>query len=239
MASLRGNSGAAGEGDFIDPNVNDAIGGTAGDTMIGGSGRNVFRGSAGDDTLRGNGGPDELIGEAGVDSLFGGAGDDVLDSADTVEDKIMDCGTQSDRLFSDPRDREAFGCEVITSVGVLKLAPKVLSAEAGEVAKMRLSWSHPKSWKQLRSVTLRLRKDGEVVGQVAIRTASGKLEDKGAVRLVRGTKLVRKGKKVSARLALRIAPKLADSTLDADVVATDVKGAKQVSRAAGSIRVSD
>ena len=53
------------------------------------------------------------------------------------------------------------------------------------------------------------------------------------------TKLVRKGKKVSAQLALRLVRKLADSTLEADVVATDVKGARQVARAAASIQVSD
>ena len=51
MASLQRNSGAAGEGDFIDPNTNDAIGSTAGDTMIGGSGANEFRGSGGADRL--------------------------------------------------------------------------------------------------------------------------------------------------------------------------------------------
>ena len=89
-------------------------------------------------------------------------------------------------------------------------------------------------------MTLRLREGSEVVGQVAIRPASGKVEDKGAVRVVhKQSKLARKGKKVSAQLALRLADKLADSTLDADVVATDVKGARQVARAAGSIQVSD
>ena len=40
------------------------------------------------------------------------------------------------------------------------------------------------------------------------------------------------------RLAVRVAPELADSLLFAEVVATDVEGAKQVSRAAGSIQVS-
>ena len=89
-------------------------------------------------------------------------------------------------------------------------------------------------------MTLRLREGDKVVGQVAIRPASGKVEDKGGVRVVhKQSKLVRKGRKVSAQLALRISRKLADSTLDADVVATDVKGKRQVSRAAGSIQVSD
>ena len=77
-------------------------------------------------------------------------------------------------------------------------------------------------------------------GQVAIRPASGKLEAKGGVKLVRKqSKLAHKDGKVSAQLALRISRGLADSTLDADVVATDVKGKRQVSRAAGSIQVSD
>ena len=240
MASLQRTSGAAGEGDFIDPNTNNAFGGSADDTMIGGSGANMFVGFGGRDTLRGNGGPDHLIGGDDPDKLFGGDQDDRLDSSDTVADEIMDCGSGPiDVLQRDLRDIEATGCENVISVGVLKLAPTAISAEAGEVAKLRLSWTHPKSWKQLRSVTLRLREGNEIVGQIAIRTASGKLEDKGGVQLVRGTKLVRTGKKVSARLALRIAPKLADSTLEADVVATDVRGAKQVSRAAATVKVSD
>jgi hemolysin type calcium-binding protein len=241
MQNLLRNSGAAGEGDFIDPNTNDAFGGSAGDTMMGGSGANLFVGLDGEDTLRGNGGPDHLIGAQKADSLFGGAGIDTLDSADDVADKVMDCGGDTpDTLNRDLRDINAFGCEDVNSVGILKLAPRAMAAEAGEVAKLRLSWTHPKSWKQLRSVTLRLREGGKVVGQVAIRPSSGEIEDKGGVQLVRKqSKLVRGDKKVSAQLALRISRRLADSTLDADVVATDVKGAKQVSRAAGTVQVSD
>jgi hypothetical protein len=240
MASLQRTSGAPGEGDFIDPNTNDALGTIAADTMIGGSGANVFHGGGGDDTLRGNGGPDTLRGDRGFDSLFGGAGIDTLDSADDVADKVMDCGFDTpDVLQRDLRDINAVGCETVVSVGVLKLAPTAIAAEPGKVAKLGLSWTHPKAWKQLRQVKLQLREAGEVVGSVTIRTASGKLEGKGGVKLARGTKLVRKGKTVSATLALRIAPKLADSTLTADVVATDVKGAKQVSRAAASVQVSD
>jgi hypothetical protein len=240
MASLQRNSGAPGEGDIIDPNTNDALGTSAADTMIGGSGANVFHGGGGDDTLRGNGGADTLRGDRGSDSLFGGLGVDLLDSSDDVADKVMDCGGDvPDTLQRDLRDVNATGCENVVSVGVLKLAPTAISAEAGEIAKVRMSWTHPKDWKQLRAIKLNLREGDDVVGQVAIRTASGKLEAEGGVKLGRGTKLVRKGKTVSANLALRIAPKLADSTLTADVVATDVKGAKQVSRAAATVQVSD
>jgi hypothetical protein len=241
MASLQRTSGAAGEADFIDPNTNDAFGGWAADEMIGGSGANLFIGFDGDDTLRGNGGSDHLFGGAGVDSLFGGSDDDVLNSSDNVADEIMDCGTGiDDTLHRDLRDVEAFSCETVDSVGILKLAPRAIAAEAGEVAKVKLAWTHPKSWKQLREVKLRLRDGNEVVGQVSIRPQAGTLQAKGGVKLVRKqTELTRKGGKVSADLALRISKQLADSTLDAEVVATDVKGAKQVSRAAASIQVSD
>jgi RTX calcium-binding nonapeptide repeat (4 copies) len=241
MSSLQRNSGAPGEGDFIDPNTNDALGTIAVDTMIGGSGANVFAAGGSNDTLRGNGGNDTLRGDRGADSLFGGAGIDTLDTADNVEDEIMDCGSDlPDTLNRDLRDVNATGCEDVNSVGILKLAPAAISAEPGEVTKVKLSWTHPKSWKQLRSVTLRLREGKEVVGQVAIRPAAGKVEDKGAVRVVhKQSKLARQGGKVRAVLALQLADKLADSTLDADVVATDVKGKRQVSRAAGSIQVSD
>lgn len=241
MASLQRTSGAAGEGDFIDPNTNNAFGGSAGDTMIGGSGANMFFGLKGQDTLRGNGGPDHLIGGDDPDRLFGGDENDTLDSSDTVADTIMDCGTgTSDVLQRDLRDIEATACENIISVGVLKLAPAAIAAEAGGVAKLRLSWTHPKSWKQLRKVSLRLREGQKVVGEIAIRPRAEKLDDKGAVKLVRKqTKLTHKGGKVSAELAVRISRKLADSVLDADVVATDVKGKRQLSPAAASVQVSD
>ena len=241
MASLQRTSGAAGEGDLIDPNTNDALGGSAGDRMLGGSGANVFSGGGGIDELRGNGGPDRLIGGAAADKLFGGEGDDVLDAADNTADTPLRCeGGGNDLLIHDLKDDDAEGCEDLSSVGILKLAPAAISAEAGEVAKLRLSWTHPKSWKQLRKVTLRLREGNEVVGQIAIRPASGKVVDKGAVRVVhKQSKLVRKGGKVSAQLAVRLSGKLADSTLDVDVAATDVKGKRQVSRLAGSIQVSD
>jgi Ca2+-binding RTX toxin-like protein len=243
MADLQANDGAAGEGDFVDPNVNNITGTAFGDTLVGASGPNTILGLAGEDSISGLGGSDILNGGVNADRLFGGTENDTLDTADNEADRIMDCGTGSsdpaDILNRDLRDVNATGCEIVNSVGILKLAPATISAEAGEIAKVRLSWTHPKSWKQLRQVKLQLREGGKVVGSVAIRTASGKVDAKGGVKLARGTKLVRKGKKVSANLALRIAPKLADTTLAADVMATDVKGAKQVSRAAASIQVSD
>ena len=239
MQDLTGNDGAPGEGDDVDPNVNDIVGTNHADTLIGASGPNVINGLNGVDRIEGLVGNDRLIGGNGVDRLLGGPNDDTLDTADNTPDVIR-CEGEFDTLNRDLQDVDATDCEVVNSVGILKLAPATISAEAGEVAKLKLSWTHPKSWKQLRKVTLRLREGNEVVGKIAIRPASGQVEDQGAVKVVhKQSKLVRKNKKLRAELALRISRRLADSTLDADVVATDVKGKRQVAHAAGSIQVSD
>jgi RTX calcium-binding nonapeptide repeat (4 copies) len=248
MASLAGNSGAAGEGDFIDPNTNDALGGSGVDTMIGGSGANAFAGGGGGDTLEGGGGPDSLFGNAGVDtlvggadpdSLFGGSENDTLDAGDNTADTRMDCESGTgDRLIADLNDRNASNCETVEQVGILKLAPTAITAEAGKAAKVRMTWSHPKSWKQLRNVELRIERDGKAVGKVAVRVAAKRLQADGAVKLLRASRLATKGKKVTAHLALKLDKSLAGETLSVDVEATDVKGKRQLQNDAGTIRVS-
>jgi hypothetical protein len=49
----------------------------------------------------------------------------------------------------------------------------------------------------------------------------------------------RKGKTVTARLALRLDHSLAGATLSADMQATDTRGRRQLERDAGTIRVVD
>jgi hypothetical protein len=248
MASLARNSGAAGEGDFIDPNTNDALGGSAADTMIGGTGANVFAGGGSGDMLDGRGGTDTLFGGAGgdtviggeaADKLSGGTDSDTLDAADNVADTELFCdGGTGDVLIADLNDRNASGCETVTQVGVLKLAPTAITAEAGKAAKLRMSWSHPKSWKQLRKVELRIKRDGKAVGKVAVRPAADRLEDQGAVKVLRASRLTSKGKKVTAQLALKLDKSLAGETLSVDVEATDIKGKRQLQRDAGTIEVA-
>ena len=81
----------------------------------------------------------------------------MLDAADNTADTTLRCeGGGNDVLIHDLRDEDAEGCENLSAVGILRLAPAAISAEAGEIAKVKLSWTHPKSWKQLRKVTLRL-----------------------------------------------------------------------------------
>jgi Ca2+-binding RTX toxin-like protein len=234
MASLAANSGAPGEGDFIDPNTNDAIGTPFVDTMIGGSGGNVFSGGGGDDTLRGNGGQDTLNGGTGADSLFGGTENDTLNTNDNVADKVMSCDSGiADVLNRDLKDVEATGCETVNSLGILKLAPTAITAEAGKPAELQMSWTHPKSWKQLRKVELRI----EDAGKVVVRPRAERIEDDGAVKVLRRSSLTRKGKTVTAQLAIRLDKRLAGETLSVDVAATDIKGKRQVQRDAGTIAV--
>ena len=235
---LNRNDGEAAEADFIDPNVNDVFGGSAGDVITGGAGANALIGNGGDDTLFGFGGDDRLDGGAGFDELFGGTENDVVESADNAPDRIR-CDSGQDTLNRDLQDVDASGCEVVNSVGTLELAPKALTADAGELAKLRLSWTHPQSWKQLRDITLRLRVRDRVVGSIAIHPRHERITDRGAIRLVRSaTRLTRHGKTVTARLAFRLDGALAGQTLKADVEATDARGRRQLERAAATVRVA-
>jgi len=62
--------------------IENAIGGSGGDTILGSDGANALDGGAGADVLRGNGGDDALTGGTGNDVLDGGAGNDTLASGD-------------------------------------------------------------------------------------------------------------------------------------------------------------
>ena len=177
----------------------------------------------------------QQVGGADADSLFGGNDNDTLDAGDNLADTRMDCeGGADDELIADLNDRNASGCETVTQVGVLKLAPTAITAKAGKVAKLRMTWSHPTSWKQLRKVELRI----EDAGKVVVRPRAERIEDNGDVKVMRASRLTSKGKKVTAHLALKLDKSLAGETLSVDVEATDVKGRRQLQQDAGTIRVS-
>jgi RTX calcium-binding nonapeptide repeat (4 copies) len=236
---LARNDGQAGEGDLVEPNVNDVFGGSAGDVISGTSGPNALIGNGGIDTLTGLGGDDRLNGGTGVDNLFGGDDNDVIESVDNGPDRIR-CGEgEEDTLNRDLQDVDASDCEVVNSVGTLALTPKALAAEAGENAKLRLSWTHPQSWRKLRKVTLRLRLREQVVGRIAIRPRSERISGRGVVDVVRSaTRLTRHGKTVTARLAFRLDERLAGKTLTAEVEATDTRGRRQLERDAATVRIA-
>src|SRR3712207_6723644 len=97
---------------------------------------------------------------AGNNDVFGGTGNDVIEARNGQIDNI-DCGESpgdSDTANRDADENRVVGCER-GQVGVLRIAPKAIAAEAGQTARLRLSWRHPVAWKQLRKVELRLMAD--------------------------------------------------------------------------------
>jgi len=224
------------EHDNVRSNVENIIGGSAGDRLRSLGAFSRLEGRGGVDTLTGDGGPDTLIGGPEVDRLQGGTENDVIDSLDGVAENV-DCGPGVDTLL---RDSDGFvSCENI-KVGVLRLAPKTITAKAGKAAHVRLSWRHPESWRKLRTIELRLYRDGAPVGEVTVRPRAQRITDDGAVRLVRkASRLTHKGKTVTARLAVRLDDSVAGQTLTAEMEATDTRGRRQLERDAGSIRVTE
>lgn len=86
--------GEAGEGDQVDPTVENATGGAGNDTLFGTAGANTLRGGPGNDTLQGDDGNDRLYGDAGDDALVGGAGADKLYGAGGSD--VLDGGADAD-----------------------------------------------------------------------------------------------------------------------------------------------
>ena len=128
----------------------------------------TLNGGGGIDTITGTNQADTLQGNAGGDTITALDGNDHIAAKDNEADRI-DCGIGTDTVDGDTKD--IFGaCEDLT-LGVLRLTPKTLSARAGEPIRLRLSWRHPRAWKQLRTIELRLTHDDAPVGQVTIRPA--------------------------------------------------------------------
>jgi hypothetical protein len=224
------------------------------DEILGGN--EVLRGGQGSDVLRapfdsrashgitGNGGGDFIEAGEGADSLTGGAGgdtirglggDDRLNARDGEVDTV-ECGSGFDTVDRDVND-DLDRCDNL-AVGVLRLAPKALRAKAGRTARLKLSWRHPRSWRQLRRLELRFYRGESRVGAVAISPRSRRFVDRGALTVLRRSRLARKGKTVTARLALRLDRSLAGGQLRVEVEAVDVRGARQLEPGAGSIEVS-
>jgi Ca2+-binding RTX toxin-like protein len=155
------------------------IGGTNFDDVLkGGSPDNTIEAFGGNDTASGGRGNDTLSAGAGNNSMSGGLGNDVVfarnagidgnSGIDTVECGEDTDGSDIDRVERDTVENRVIGCER-GNVGTLRLTPKRVRVEAGEPARLRLSWRHPRAWKQLRTIELRLTRDGRPVGEITIR----------------------------------------------------------------------
>jgi hypothetical protein len=229
------NDGESGELDNVRSNVEDVMGGHAGDSISSLGAFSSLDGGpgSGSDILDGGAGPDTLSGRGGADSLSGGSGNDVLLAQDNLPDNV-DCGSEIDTAERDARENRLSGCEQ-GNVGVLELAPKRITAAAGKRATLQLSWRHPDGWRRLRSVTLRLTRRGAQVGEISIRPRSKQVK---AESIARVTRLARQGKTVTARLALKIDSSMAGQKLGLEVEATDTRGRRQLERGAGTVRVA-
>ena len=119
------------------------------------------------------------------------------------------------------------------------LAPAVVHTRPGKVTRVAMSWTHPRSWRELRSVELRLYRGAKTVGRIALRPNSARLSAFGAIQLVAGrSRLTHRGKTVTARLVLRLPRSLAGADLRVAVEATDRKGHHQLAALAGRIDVA-
>jgi len=231
------NDGATGEQDNVSVTV-ESIGGSNFRDVLGGSSvANTLDGFGGPDTIDGLGGNDTLSAGAGNNGVTGGAGNDLIFARNGQIDNV-DCGTETDTLDRDSDENRVVGCEKV-QVGVLGLAPKAVMAVAGKTARVRLRWRHPQTWRKLRKVELRLARDGAPVGEVTIRPRAARIAAHGAVKLVRKeTRLAREGKTVTAHLAVRLDKGLVGQTLKAEVEAIDRRGARQLERNAGTVRIA-
>ena len=231
--------GELGENDNVRSNVENVLGGSGDDSIKSLGAHSFLFGGAGDDHLVGGFGRDTLIGGDDVDRVEGGTENDVIFARDgEVENVFCDAGDD------DTAELDSFdgfvSCENVTrGVGRLRLAPKALAAEAGEPVRLRLSWRHPRAWRKLRKLELRLTRDHAPVGEITIRPRAERITALGEVELARQrTRLTRKGKTVAARLALRVDDSLSGQTLKAEVEATDTRGRRQLERNAGTVRIA-
>ena len=127
-----------------------------------------------------------------------------------------------------------------TGVGTLRLAPALVRTRPGAIAHLRLSWTHPQSWRKLRRVELRVLRGAKAVGRVVVQPGDARLRARGAIRLVTpDSRLVRHGKTVTAELALRVDGAPAAKPLRVDVAAVDRRGRRQLERGAATIRLRD
>jgi hypothetical protein len=205
---------------------NDFLSGRGGGSFLAADRQLFIFGGIGTDTL--------VDGLAGGDNLDGGADDDTLFTVDNNASDRSVGSTGFDRATID--NGEFVEAEQVTkaSVGRLKLSPKTVKAQADGIAHVQMSWTHPKNWKQLRKVALRLADGGEVLGSVVMRPKSGRLAGK---LVAEGSTLSHHGKTVTAKLALRLPASLAGKSLRLEVEATDRDGNSQLEPDAGLIDV--
>lgn len=161
--------------------------------------------------LRGQAGKDTLsAGLSGRDVLDGGLDDDKVNTHNT---KVIDRATGGsgfDFIAGDTAD-SATGFE---TGGIGGAKPGVIRPRAGRAARVKIAWSHPVSWRELRRLTLTASRKDKPVGSVTLWPRTGRTSDRGALDVVERGPIAHTGKRVSTTLELRVRPPLAGEKLD-------------------------
>jgi hypothetical protein len=187
-----------------------------------------FSGGAGNDDLRGG---------LGVDHFAAGAGNDSLQTADG-NPELVSGGPDVDSAVRDGGDT-LFDVESATfgSVGRLALSPRTVTTDAGKRVRMNLRWTHPKTWRDLRRIQVRLYRGTERIGTLELSPRDKRvLAASAAVRI--SARVSHTAKTLTARLAMTFPSSLAGASLRLAVEATDLHGHTQLERDAGRIRVN-
>jgi RTX calcium-binding nonapeptide repeat (4 copies) len=185
-------------------------------------------GGAGDDVIFGGNAVDHFSGNAGNDTLHTNDGNAELVSGGPGADNAVRDG--SDTLF----DVES---SVFGSVGTLTLAPRSVTADAQRQARMTLRWTHPKSWRALRTLQVKLYRGGKLAGTIDVLARSRRLRAHGVEITADRSRVARAATTVTAELGMKFPGSLAGASLRVAVQATDRDGHTQLDRDAGVIHV--
>ena len=152
-------------------------------------------------TLDGGDGNDTMFGGDANDLMLGGNGDDFTNSVGGGADVITgDAG--SDTAFVDASDTVST-VEFKTFVGKLGGSAKTITGAAGDTLSMPLAWTHPKAWKQIRSIEAIAFDGAKQVGSVKL-TPAGAVSATGKLSIAKdATTIGHHGKTVTAKLGLQ------------------------------------
>ena len=187
--------------------------------------------------------PVGLDGQDGNDTLFGGTANDLLIGGNGPADFINSVGGGadvvvggdggSDQAFVDPSDTVSTVEIKTVKVGTLSGSKKTIKGAAGDTLSLPLAWTHPKAWKDLKSIKATMFDGAKAVGSITL-TPAGKVSATGQISAAQST-IGHHGKTVTAKLGFKAAKSLKGRTLSVDIAATDQAGKTQTENAARSI----
>jgi Ca2+-binding RTX toxin-like protein len=219
------------ERDNATEDVESVFGSKSHDSIFGNEHDNDLRGGAGDDNISGLGGNDFIRGHAGSDRLRGSDdGNDTLDVLDGAKDRVTTCLGGNDTVLADAVDPLAEDCEKRSSSAV-----GTVSVKAGRA--LKVAWTHPARWSSLDEVIVRLQDGKRTVGRIVVDQESGEVTANGAVKLAGKAAAAGKGKRMTVRLRLKVARRLAGESLAVSVAARDDDGTRQRFAPAGRVKL--